>query len=183
MCKICWSGGEANLKPFERCSLNWALSQLDYQSHFLFYPIDRQVDRNFVWFLSLVLGCFTEIPPPSTPNQIQRPTTRLIQYKTNRILTERTEKGDRLTICSCNYRNWLIDGLKRLVFFILINARVNDKIFRVNKSHISLTLLLYGSWAINYCTGGIYHPPPYKNLFKDQFDPIFCIGRVGTKIP
>ena len=36
-----------------------------------------------------------------------------------------------------------------------------------------LTLLLYGSWAINYCTGGYISPPPYKNLFKDEFDPIF----------
>ena len=27
--------------------------------------------------------------------------------------------------------------------------------------------------------GGIYHPPPYKNLFKDQLEPIFCIRRVG----
>ena len=27
--------------------------------------------------------------------------------------------------------------------------------------------------------GGGKYQPPYKNLFKDQFDPIFCIGRGG----
>ena len=39
---------------------------------------------------------------------------------------------------------------------------------------ILLTLLLWGFGAINYCKGGgAFSTHPYKNLFRDQFDPIF----------
>ena len=47
-----------------------------------------------------------------------------------------------------------------------------------------LTLLLQTFWAINYCRGEVLITSPYKNLFRDLFDPIFLHKKSwGDKIP
>ena len=66
-----------------------------------------------------------------------------------------------------------IDFLSTPVFWCTFQYLKIPIITLINPTPVRLLSyqLLYG--------GGIYHPPPYKNLFKDQFDPIFCIGRGG----
>ena len=58
-----------------------------------------------------------------------------------------------------------------------LNNRVIPDYIHTNNAFINPTSERLLSYQLLY-GGGIYHPP-YKNLFKDQFDPIFCIGRGG----
>ena len=55
------------------------------------------------------------------------------------------------------------------------NLEMNGILFKF--SYLNPTSVRLLSYQLLY-GGGIYQPP-YKNLFKDQFDPIFCIGRSG----
>ena len=45
-----------------------------------------------------------------------------------------------------------------------------NKLYEGTPDLLGLTLLLYGFWAINNCTGGgIYHPLPYEMHFRGSF--------------
>ena len=65
--------------------------------------------------------------------------------------------------------------LRLLQSYIFVN--ISEEMTRWNLG--SLTLLLYGSWAINYCTGGYIPPPPIKTYLRTILTQFFCIGRGG----